>query len=375
MSTVDLSVILPVYNEEESIQELHIQVKTALNKLKKTYQIIYVDDGSHDQSFAKLKLIATKDSYVSVIRFRRNYGQTSAISAGIDHAKGNVIVLLDADLQNDPADIGLLLDKINEGYDVVSGWRKNRQDANLKRKIPSHIANAIISRVTGVHLHDYGCTLKAYRREVLDSVRLYGEMHRFIPAYAFWAGARITEIPVNHHARKYGKSKYGLSRIFRVILDLLTVKFLGDFSTKPSYMFGTIGLSMLGVGIVSFIFSVIQKMLTHQMLHTNPIAIFSGMAIFLAMQTLLLGLLAELLMRTYHESQSKTTYVVREMITENKRLQPVAQNRDLFVPDYLPDVAESFPTPSQITTIANVSKKPLKSREKVRNGAVVEIVG
>ncbi len=372
MSKVNLSVILPVYNEEESIQELHSQLKSALGKLKQSYEIIYVDDGSSDDSFSRLRKVAENDAHVSIIRFRRNYGQTAAISAGIDHAKGDVIVLSDADLQNDPADIGLLLKKINEGYDVVSGWRKDRQDANLKRKIPSRIANSLISRVTGVYLHDYGCTLKAYRREILDSIRLYGEMHRFIPAYAFYAGARITEMPVNHRARKYGKSKYGLSRIVRVVLDLLTVKFLGDFSTKPSYMFGGIALSMFGIGIFSFIVSVFQKMVTHQMLHTNPIAIFSGMAMFLSIQTLLLGLLAELLMRTYHESQSKSIYAVREVIAERKRLQPVAQNRDQFIPDYLADVLEFPSDPVRKSVVVPSQKKAVKFVPALRPNIVTE---
>lgn len=314
MTQLELSVVLPVYNEEENIPLLHAQVKAALEDTERTYEILYVDDGSKDASFARLAAIAAEDATVSVIRFRRNYGQTAALSAGIERSCGQVIILLDADLQNDPADIQRLLAKLNEGYDVVSGWRKNRHDATIKRKIPSMIANGLISRTTGVHLHDYGCTLKAYRREVLEPVRLYGEMHRFIPVYASWNGARITEIPVNHRARQYGKSKYGLSRIMRVILDLMTVKFLGGYSTKPLYAFGMVGLLMGFVSTLSIVSAVGQRVVGHVRLHNNPFLLIGMIGLGLATETILLGLLAELLTRTYFESQGKSTYVIHSVV-------------------------------------------------------------
>lgn len=316
MSVVDLSVVLPVYNEEENIPLVHGQVKRALEALGRSYEILYVDDGSKDASFERLNAIAATDATVSIIRFRRNYGQTAALSAGIERSTGDIIILMDADLQNDPEDFQHLLAKLDEGYDVVSGWRKNRQDAALKRKLPSMIANGLISRVTGVHLHDYGCTLKAYRREVLIPVRLYGEMHRFIPVYASWAGARITEIPVNHRARQFGTSKYGLSRITRVILDLITVKFLGGYSTKPLYAFGTVGLLMGAASFLSLVFSLGEKFLENPSvrMHNNPLTMLSAILFGLAIQTILLGLLAELMIRTYHESQGKATYIIRSVV-------------------------------------------------------------
>src|SRR5579883_2681626 len=223
-----LSVIIPVYNEEESIPLLHERLRLVLEKQSYSYEIIYVDDGSKDETLARLQHLVDSDPHVQVIHLRRNFGQTAAIAAGVAHSSGEVVVFMDGDLQNDPIDIPRLLAKIEEGYDVVSGWRKERQDARISRKLPSKVANKLISRVTGVHLHDYGCTLKAYRYEVLQHIRLYGEMHRFIPAYAALAGANITEMAVSHHARQFGKSKYGISRVVRVLLDLLTLKFLGS---------------------------------------------------------------------------------------------------------------------------------------------------
>jgi glycosyltransferase involved in cell wall biosynthesis len=312
---IDVSVILPVFNEEENIPIVHREIKDAVDKLGCAYEIIYVDDGSKDKSFAQLSLIAANDPTVTVIRFRRNFGQTAAIAAGIDRSQGGIIVLMDADLQNDPADIKLLLDKIDEGYDVVSGWRKNRQDARLRRKLPSAIANGLISQITGVHLHDYGCTLKAYRREVIEPVRLYGEMHRFIPAYASWNGARITEIPVNHRARQFGTSKYGLSRTFRVILDLITVKFLGNYSTKPIYAFGTVGFLMAGGSFLSIAITIWESVFHHVRMHNNPLLLLAAILFVLAIQTIMLGLLAELMMRTYYESQGKVTYTIRTILS------------------------------------------------------------
>jgi glycosyltransferase involved in cell wall biosynthesis len=314
---IQLSVILPVYNERENVPLVHEQVTAALEELRRPYEIIYVDDGSTDGSYAALEQLAKQDKRVVVIRFRRNFGQTAAMSAGIDHSQGDVIVLMDADLQNDPADIGRLMQKIDEGYDVVSGWRKHRKDKFLKRKLPSKIANGLISRVTKVRLHDYGCSLKAYRREVLDGVRLYGEMHRFIPAYASWAGAAITEIPVNHRARKYGKSKYGLSRTIRVVLDLITVKFLGSYSTKPLYWFGFISFF---TGILGFLATglLLWQRFTppYVKIHDNPLLELSAFMFMAAVQLVLFGLLAELQMRTYFESQGKATYTLRTIVAD-----------------------------------------------------------
>jgi glycosyltransferase involved in cell wall biosynthesis len=318
MDSPYLSIVLPVFNEEDNVARLHRELKRALDGLRHSYEIIYVDDGSQDQSFQRLSEVAANDSTINVIRLRRNYGQTAALSAGIDRSSGEVIVLLDADLQNDPADIGLLVDRIEEGYDVVSGWRKNRQDKRLTRKFPSHIANALISRMTGVHLHDYGCTLKAYRREVLEHVRLYGEMHRFIPAYASWSGARITEVAVNHRARQFGKSKYGLSRTMRVLLDMITVKFLGSYSTKPLYAFGFVGLLVTLASFASAAVATGQALLPpYVRFHNNPLTLLAAILLVVAIQVVLMGLLAELVMRTYYESQDKPTYIIRSVISDD----------------------------------------------------------
>ncbi|WIG60869.1 MAG: Glycosyl transferase, family 2 [Ktedonobacterales bacterium] len=318
MSALDLSVVLPVYNEEANIARLHAEVKSALDALGMRYEIVYVDDGSKDRSYEKLAELAQGDPSVSVIRLRRNFGQTAAISAGIERAAGEIIVLMDADLQNDPRDIQRLLDKMNEGYDVVSGWRKRRKDKWLTRKLPSKMANGLISRVTGVRLHDYGCTLKAYRREVMESVRLYGEMHRFIPVYADWAGGRIAEIPVNHRKRVAGKSKYGLRRILRVPLDLITVKFLGTYSTKPLYMFGFVGMFLVLLAFVSEGVAITERFIPPYVhLNANPLTLLGAILVVLAVQVVMMGLLAELIMRTYYESQNKPTYIIRSVIVGN----------------------------------------------------------
>lgn len=316
MQPIDLSVVLPVYNEQDNIPILHAELKQALEATGRGYEIIYVDDGSGDASFPQLSSIAAHDATVTVLRFRRNFGQTAALAAGIDRSRGEIIVLMDADLQNDPYDIGRLLEKVDEGYDVVSGWRTARKDTYLRRRLPSKVANALISKVTGVRLHDYGCTLKAYRREVLRPMRLYGEMHRFLPAYASWNGALITEIAVNHRTRRFGTSKYGLSRTFRVLLDLLTVKFLGSYSTKPLYAFGLVGMLLGLASFVSVALSVAQAMLPpYVKMHNNPLTLLSAILFVVAIQVILMGLLAELIMRTYYESQGKTTYHIRTIIT------------------------------------------------------------
>ncbi len=309
----ELSLFLPVLDEEENLKPMHEKIQSALDALGKTAEVIYVDDGSTDKSLEILKEIAVSDNRVRVISLRRNYGQTAAMSAGIDAAKGEILIPMDADLQNDPADIKRLLDKLDEGYDVVSGWRKNRQDKLISRKIPSQIANRIISWIGGVPLHDYGCSLKAYRRDVIQDVRLYGEMHRFIPIYASWAGARVAEIPVDHHARTMGKSKYGISRTIKVVFDLMTIKFMASYGTKPIYVFGTFGMIAFLLSMISGVWSIVLKFYGTSFILT-PLPVITVVMLAISMQFFLMGLLAELLVRTYHESQNKAIYAVREKV-------------------------------------------------------------
>jgi glycosyltransferase involved in cell wall biosynthesis len=310
----ELSVFLPVFNEEENIDLLFDKLSASLGGLGRAYEVIFVDDGSTDTSLAKLREIAPRDERVRVIALRRNYGQTAAMSAGIDHARGQILIPMDADLQNDPEDIGRLLDKLDEGYDVVSGWRKDRKDRWLTRRVPSMIANRVISAISGVKLHDYGCSLKAYRRDVLADVRLYGEMHRFIPIYARWAGARVTEIPVTHHPRYAGKSKYGLSRTIKVVFDLITIKFMSSYLTKPLYVFGTAGLICLAISFLALALALYYRFV--QLVHLNrmPLATLAMIMFAMGIQFIFMGLLAEMIVRTYHESQNKPTYLVRERI-------------------------------------------------------------
>lgn len=313
----ELSLIIPVYNEEENLPILMEAICVSLQPVNREWEVIFVDDGSSDRSLEILKrLVADDPEHVRVLVFRRNFGQTAAIAAGIDHSRGSIIVLLDADLQNDPDDIPLLLAKLDEGYDLVSGWRRDRKDSRLTRTIPSNIANGLISWVTGVHLHDYGCTLKAYRRDSLQGFRLYGEMHRFIPVFAHSIGARITELPVRHHARRFGKAKYGLERTLKVILDLFTVKFLLDYSHKPMRLFGGTGiLLMFSSGILlSYLF--IRKLLEGIPILLSPLFQLGVMFFILGFQSILMGLIAELLARTYHESQKKPTYIIRQTLGE-----------------------------------------------------------
>lgn len=313
----DVSVFLPVYNEEPNLLPLHAKLDDALKALGRTAEIVYVDDGSTDGSLKILKDIASLDSRVRVISLRRNYGQTAAMSAGIDAATGKVLIPMDADLQNDPADITRLLDKLDEGFDVVSGWRKNRKDKMVTRKIPSMIANRLISWIGGVPLHDYGCSLKAYRRESLQDVRLYGEMHRFIPIYASWAGARVTEIPVEHHPRTMGKSKYGLSRTIKVVFDLITIKFMASYQTKPLYLFGWAGLLTFAISLLSTLLALSMKFLAwphHADFVQTPLPVMAMVTLVLGVQLFLMGLLAEMLVRTYHESQAKPIYAIRQRI-------------------------------------------------------------
>ena len=313
-SRPEISVLLPVYNEEPNLLPLHAKLDTALKQLGRSAEIVYVDDGSSDGSLKILREIAAADDRVRVVALRRNYGQTAAMSAGIDAASGDVLIPMDADLQNDPADIARLLEKLDEGYDVVSGWRKNRKDKMVTRKIPSMIANRVISWIGGVPLHDYGCSLKAYRRESLQDVRLYGEMHRFIPIYASWAGARVTEIPVEHHARTMGKSKYGLSRTIKVVFDLMTIKFMASYQTKPIYVFGTFGMLAFAISLFAGMYAVFLKIFHRADFVQTPLPILAIVMFAVGIQFLLMGLLAEMLVRTYHESQAKPIYAVRERL-------------------------------------------------------------
>ncbi len=311
-----ISIVIPVYNEEENIPHLHPAIHDALDPIPDLdWEVVYVDDGSSDNSLDILEKLAVDDpSHTVVVEFRRNFGQTAAIAAGIDNSTGEIIVLMDADLQNDPQDIPMMLEKIDQGYDVVSGWRVNRQDKFVTRTLPSRTANWLISKVTGVNLHDYGCTLKAYRREVITSFRLYGEMHRFIPAYASSVGAKIIEVPVQHHPRKYGQTKYGLGRTIKVILDLFTVKFLTSYAHKPIYLFGGTGIVLMIISSLIMLFLTVRRLWLKIGVFDSPLFIISAMLLILGFQSILMGLIAELLARTYHEAQQKTTYSVRRVI-------------------------------------------------------------
>ncbi len=311
---MNFSIVVPIYNEADNIHELYRAITGALDSSCPDYEIIMVDDGSTDASFPTLMNLAQQDRRLKVIRFRRNFGQTAAMSAGFDAASGEVIIPMDGDLQNDPADIPRLIEKLNQGYDVVSGWRRDRKDTFITRKIPSMIANSLISFFTGVHLHDYGCTLKAYRREVLDGVNLYGEMHRFVPALASQVGAKVAELPVNHHPRLHGSSKYGISRTLRVVLDLMTVKFLLTYSTKPIQLFGKWGVYTLLAGTATGLLTLYMKLFEHTSMNRNPLLLMTAFLLFMGVQFIVLGLLGELNARTYFESQGKPIYTVRDRI-------------------------------------------------------------
>lgn len=321
---MDLSIVVPVYNENESLRLLHQAVSEAVSPLGMDWEVVLVDDGSRDNSALILEELAQIDPiHVRVVELRRNFGQTAAIAAGIDHSDGNIVVLMDADLQNDPADIPAMLEQIAAGYDVVSGWRKVRQD-NFSRRLPSQIANRLISWATGVKLHDYGCTLKAYRREVITGIRLYGEMHRFIPAFASSYGARIIELPVNHHPRRFGKAKYGLERTFKVILDLVTVKFLNSYANKPIYLFGGAGIALILISLAVLLYLFIRRVFFEISVLSSPFFQMSTMIFIMGFQSILMGLIAELLVRTYHESQGKPIYTVRKVIkTASDERKPV----------------------------------------------------
>jgi glycosyltransferase involved in cell wall biosynthesis len=309
-----ISVIVPIYNEWESIAPLCEAIFGVLDEIGRQFEVICINDGSTDRSIDALQKIAKQRNELRVVNFRRNYGQTAAMMAGIDYASGSIIVSIDADLQNDPQDIPVLLAKMDEGFDVVSGWRKDRQDAAIRRNFVSRVANWIISQISGVRLHDFGCTLKAYRREVVKDVRLYGEMHRFVPIYASWMGARVCEIPVRHHARKFGKSKYGLERMLKVVLDLVVVKFLDRYLVKPIYVFGGFGLLSLLISFLLTLFMIWLKFFEGVSMIQTPLPLLTALTFLVGVQSILLGLIAEILVRTYFEARERRAYSVRDTV-------------------------------------------------------------
>jgi glycosyltransferase involved in cell wall biosynthesis len=308
----DLSILIPIYNEEPNIPVLMQRLFAVLDGLPHSFEVLAVDDGSLDGSFAALEAEAARRPELKVIRFRRNYGQTAAMMAGIDYAAGQILISIDADLQNDPADIPLLLAKLNEGYDVVSGWRKDRQDARFRRTMISRAANRLISRISGVKLNDYGCTLKAYRRHIIKDVKLYGEMHRFIPIYAKWMGGRVTEIPVRHYARTRGVSKYGLERVVKVVLDMIVVKFLDRYFVKPIYVFGGVGLASIALSLVVLAVMIWLRLFEGVSMIQTPLPLLAALLFLVGTTSILMGLLAEMMVRTYFESQHRSAYIVRD---------------------------------------------------------------
>jgi len=312
--SVYLSVVIPVYNERENISYLYENLNKVLPTLGKKYEVILIDDGSTDGTFNELVKIHEQNSNYKIVKFRKNFGQTPAMSAGFDYANGEIIITLDADLQNDPKDIPLLIEKMNEGYDIVSGWRINRQDKAVSRKLPSKIANWLIAKLTGVKIHDYGCTLKAYSRDVVKNIELYGEMHRYIPAVASWMGINVAEVPVHHHSRKFGKSKYGISRTIRVILDIIILKYLLSYSQRPIQIFGLMGLITGLIGCIVTIYLIIMRLFFNVPLSSRPLFTLSIFMIFIGLQLITMGILGELIMRTYHEASGKPTYAIREII-------------------------------------------------------------
>jgi glycosyltransferase involved in cell wall biosynthesis len=308
-----VSVVIPIFNEEENITPLYRELKAVLVGMRTKYEVIFVDDGSDDGSNEILQRLAQEDKGIKVIQFRKNFGQTAALAAGVENAQGEIIITMDGDGQNDPRDIPRLLERLDEGYDVASGWRKNRKDPLLNKRFPSALANKLISWLTRVKLHDYGCTLKAYRRDILKDVRLYGEMHRFIPAYASWVGARITEMEVAHHPRRHGRSKYGLSRTPSIILDLITILFLQRYSTKPIRLFGGAGMILFALGGLTGLFVLLRKLVWGG-IWISPMILISFLFITMGVMFILLGLIAEIIIRTYHESQGKPIYAIKSAV-------------------------------------------------------------
>ncbi|MBM9537989.1 glycosyltransferase [Desulfobulbus alkaliphilus] len=316
---MDISVVVPLYNEEENALILYEELKTVLEGLSLQWEIIFIDDGSIDSTLDILGGIQEKDACVRVIGLRRNFGQTAAMTAGFDYARGDIIITMDGDLQNDPHDIPRMIEKLNEGFDVVTGWRFLRQDPFFSRRLPSKIANRVISWVTGVNLHDYGCTLKAFRHDVIKNINLYGEMHRFIPAIASGMGVSFTELKVNHRPRRFGASKYGISRTVRVILDLITVKFLLSYATRPLHVFGVVGAVSSSIGVLTVFIMTIQRQFFGIAMGNRPLLLLAILLIFMGIQFITIGLLAELVVRTYHESQNKPIYYVRKVLENTGR--------------------------------------------------------
>jgi glycosyltransferase involved in cell wall biosynthesis len=314
-----LSVVVPIFNEEESLRPLYAELVAELSKLSHSYEILFVDDGSTDRSFTVMEELARQDPRLTLVKLRRNFGQTAALSAGIELAQGEIIIPMDGDLQNDPADIGRLLGKMNEGgYECVSGWRKHRRDTAMTRRLPSHLANKLVSWMSGIQLHDYGCTMKAYKRSVIEGVRLYGEMHRFIPIYAAWQGARVTELAVNHRARRFGHSKYGLNRVLKVVLDLFVVKFLFQYMTKPIYIFGGFGFLAITGSFMAAALAIYFKLAHLKDLVSTPLPLLAALLFLVGFLSILMGLLAEVSIRIYYESQGKRPYLVATVINPHQ---------------------------------------------------------
>ena len=313
-----ISIVVPLFNEEQNVRLLHEAVCKAMKDAGIVYELICVNDGSTDRTGDLLDELAGEDDTVKVVNFRRNYGQTAAMMAGFDHASHDVVVPMDGDLQNDPADIPMLLDELEKGFSVVSGWRKNRQDSPLKRNLPSRVANWLISKISGVHLHDYGCTLKAYRKEILEDVNLYGEMHRFVPIYANLQGGSVTEVVVNHNARRFGESKYGLGRVVKVVFDLLVLKFLSDFQSKPIYVFGGFSLICFAISLLSGLYALYLRFFEATPFILTPLPLLVVMTFVVGVLSFFLGLLAELLIRIYFESQGKRAYFIRNIVNIDK---------------------------------------------------------
>lgn len=324
--STDFSIVIPIFNEEENIPLLFRQLQAMLDETDKRGEVILVDDGSTDNSFSLLAELQDDDARFRVIQLRRNFGQTAAFSAGFDQSRGEIIVTMDGDLQNDPADIPMLLEKMEEGFDIVSGWRVDRKDTFLTRRLPSMMANWLISRSMGVKLHDYGCSLKAYQRDVLRHTKLYGELHRFIPALASRIGVRVAEVPVNHRPRQYGRSKYGISRTIRVILDMVTVKFLLDYATRPMQIFGLLGLISTGVGTLIAAYLSVLRLVFDQGLADRPLLLLAILLIVIGIQLLVMGLLGEMIIRTYYETQQKPIYVIREVVQSEGKVSSRAKS-------------------------------------------------